>query len=723
MIQAAADPGTIRAARRAASIRARILAEKPQRRRWIGMQQPRTDARSLAASAGEPWAVRVGRRTRARLEAQRFAVDGWDLLAGRAIEDPGEFPAAEGGSCPDGEWIAARALLDALPSVPGQNGHCEPEVGPLFRLGLAGLRADIARRAAAAPPGRQDAYRAFGEAIAGLVAMIVHAAEAVEAALPAAEADRRAELAAMAASCRRIAAAPPDGFRDAIQLLWFVCLGAAVGDHVGLVMPGRLDHTLLPFYRQDLAAGRLDDAAALELIEALYLLINDQVPDGLAVAVMVGGTGADGADASNPLSYLALEALRRTRLVYPTVGLCWHPGTPAALTELCVELIAEGLATPALFGDRAIRRGMRHHGVPAEECGDYINSACVEITPCGASNVWVASPYFSLGQLLRDELAAQTAPDATPAAAFEDFLAAWRARLEAAVAAGAAQQNTYREQRRCHGGKPLQSVFTRDCVGRGRDIDDGGALYNWVECSFVGLANLADALQVIDQEVYRRRSLSLAGLAAICDADFAGHEAERRRFQGHGCYGDGCTAVETLVVRLTGWMQEACARQRMEPDGSPFVPGAFCWIMHERLGAICGATPDGRRAGAPFADGGGPAQGRERHGPTAGILATTCWDAATWLGGVAYNMKFPRSLFADPASAGRLRDLLLVYLQRGGFEVQVNVVDAATLRLAQAEPEAHRDLVVRIGGYTDYFTRLSPGMQAEVIARSEHAGP
>lgn len=719
MIQAVTD----RAARRAASIRARILAEKPRRRRWIGMQQPLTDARSLAASAGEPWAVRVGRRTRARLEAQRFAVDGWDLLAGRAVEDPGEFPPAEGGTCPAETHAAARTVLDALPPVPGQTGHCEPELGPLFRLGLAGLRAELARRAAAAPAEQQDAHHSFADALDGLAALIVHAAEAVEAALPTADGDeRRAELAAMAASCRRIAAEPPADFRDAIQLMWFVCLGVTIGDHVALVMPGRLDRTLLPYYQRDRAAGRLDDAGALELIEALYLLINDQVPDGLAVAVMVGGTGADGADTSNPLSFLALEALRRTRLVYPTVGLCWHPGTPAALTDLCVELIADGLATPALFGDQAIRRGLRHHGVPAAECGDYINSACVEITPCGASNVWVASPYFSLGQLLRDELAAQSAPGAAPAATFEDFLAAWRTRLEAAVTAGAAVENRSREQRRRHGGKPLQSVFTRDCVGRGRDIDDGGALYNWVECSFVGLANLADALQVIDQEVYRRRTLTLAGLATICNADFAGHEAELRRFQGHGCYGDGCAAVEALVVRLTGWMQQACARQRMDPDGSPFVPGAFCWIMHERLGAACGATPDGRRAGAPFADGGGPAQGRERLGPTAGILATTCWDAATWLGGVAYNMKFPRSLFADPAAVARLRDLLLVYLQRGGFEVQVNVVDAATLRRAQAAPEAHRDLVVRIGGYTDYFTRLSAGMQAEVIARSEHAG-
>lgn len=712
-----------RAARRAATIRARILAEKPQRRRWIGMQQAVTDARSLQASQGLPWPVRVGRRTRARLAAQRFAVDGWDLLAGRAIEDPAEFPVRDGGTCPDAGFDAARAVVDALPPTPGQTGHCEPDFAPLLGLGTEGLLRDIARRAATASGDRRDVLASFADAVAGLAAMIDHAADAVEAAMPAADAERRSELEAMAASCRRIARQPPASFRDAIQLMWFVCLGVTIGDHVGLVMPGRLDRTLLPFYLRDRAAGRLDDAGALELIEALYLLINDQVPDGLAVAVMVGGRDAAGADATNPLSHLALEALRRTRLVYPTVGLCWHAGTPADLVDRCVGLIAEGLPTPALFGDETIQRGLRSYGVPAAESCAYINSACVEITPCGGSNVWVASPYFSTCRILLDELAAQAAPGARPAASFEDFLAAWRQRLETAVADGAAVENRSRAQRRLHGGKPLQSVVTRDCLGRARDIDDGGALYNWVECSFVGLANLADSLQVIDEEVYRHQRLTLADLHRILAADFAGHEAERRRFiESHPAYGNGHAGVDALVGRLVGWMQEACARHRMDPDGSPFVPGAFCWIMHERLGAVCGATPDGRRAGQPFADGGGPAQGRERHGPTAGILSASSWDAAPMIGGVAYNMKFPRSLFRDAAAVARLRDLLLVFLARGGFEVQVNVVDAEVLLQARADPDRHRDLVVRIGGYTDYFTRLAPGMQDEVIARTGFAG-
>lgn len=149
--------------------------------------------------------------------------------------------------------------------------------------------------------------------------------------------------------------------------------------------------------------------------------------------------------------------------------------------------------------------------------------------------------------------------------------------------------------------------------------------------------------------------------------------------------------------------------------------GAFCWIMYERLGRECGATPDGRRAGFPFADGCGPAQGREQAGPTAAVLSVTSWDAAPLIGGSAFNMKFGASLFNTPGASQRLRDLVLTFLQLGGFETQINVVDGWILREAQANPEAYRDLVVRIGGYTDYFTHLSPQMQAELILRTEYA--
>ncbi|NLN01606.1 MAG: hypothetical protein GX174_06860 [Lentisphaerae bacterium] len=496
--------------------------------------------------------------------------------------------------------------------------------------------------------------------------------------------------------------------------------GRGVGDHARLICPGRLDRILRKYYDADIAAGRLTRERALLLIESLYLLINDFVPDGLAVGVMVGGTDAEGADITHELSYLCLEALRRTRLIYPTVGVCWHKRTPRELSDLASELMASGCANPAFFNDAVIRRGLERLGLPPADACNYINSTCVEITPVGRSNVWVASPYFSLCRMLLDEIAAQ-AGAAEAAADFEAFLTAYFKRLGTAIAGVVAHQSRLREDRRRFGRKPLQSLFTRDCVERMRDIDDGGALTNWVECSFVGLANLADSLEVIRAEVFETRQLTMAELKRILDDDFAGHEETRQRFLNkHPKYGNQVERVDALVARVAGFFTSECARHRLPPDDSPFVPGTFCWVMHERLGSECGATPDGRRRGVPFADGGGPAQGREKGGPTCAILSTTSWDHSALIGGLAYNMKFPGDLFRAPGAHGRLRELIETFMARGGFETQVNVVNRETLLAAEKNPEQYRDLVVRIGGYTDYFTRLSPGMRREIIMRTEH---
>ncbi len=384
-----------------------------------------------------------------------------------------------------------------------------------------------------------------------------------------------------------------------------------------------------------------------------------------------------------------------------------------------MEIIAEGCANPAFFGDETIQQGLRMYGVPAEESWDYINSTCVEITPVGSSNVWVASPYFSINQILLDEIQEQVEDGA--AATFDEFVGRYQQRLAGHIAAAVEAENHNRHQRAHHGGKPLQSVFTRDCIARGLDIDRGGAKYNWVECSFVGLANLADGLYVINEEVYRLGRMTLPELQRVLDDNFEGHAVvQQRLMNAYPKYGNDRGEVDELVRRTVEFVRAECARGSMAPDGSPFVPGAFCWVMHEHLGRLCGATPDGRRAGFPFADGCGGAQGRERTGPTAAVLSVTSWDAAPLIGGAAFNMKFSASLFRTAESRQRLLDLVLTFLKRGGFETQVNVVDAAVLRQAQAHPDQYKDLVVRIGGYTDYFTRLTPEMQAEVILRTEY---
>jgi len=574
----------------------------------------------------------------------------------------------------------------------GQNGHCDACWDDVLTLGIDGLiqKNDALKNESKGETA--DTYQSFVYALEGLSAMIENAGAG-----------------------EKIAHDPPETFQEAIQLIWFVMLGIMIGDKVHLVGPGRLDSRLYDFYQRDLKKRNISSDYALKLIEDLYFLINDFESSGLAYGVMVGGRDANGNDITNDLSYLCLEALRRTNLVYPTVGICWHENTPDALTSLAVELIADGYTTPAFFNDEIIQKGLLKYGVPKAEAWDYINSACVEITPCGSSNIWVASPYFSLCEILLKKL-----KDTQEITSYDDFVASYFEFLKTKIIEGVAIQNELRESRCLYGRKPLQSVFTRDCMAGGKDIDNGGARYNWVECSFVGLANFVDSLFVIKEEIFNQKNMNFAKFKQILEADFADNEFLLKKILEYPKYGQNNPSVDKEIIRVMEFIQSQCANFKMLPDNSPFVPGSFCWIMHQRLGAECGATPDGRKAGFPFADGAGPAQGREKFGPTAAINSVTSWDHSPMIGGSAFNMKFNQSLFNSPEMTNKLKQLIVVFLKQGGFETQINVVDNSTLKEALDHPELHNDLVVRIGGYTDYFTRLSPEMQQEVLQRTEY---
>jgi formate C-acetyltransferase len=668
------------------------------------------DAQSMRDSESLSQQLRMGRRCRDRLANLEFQIDELELLAGRI--KPVERS--------EQELQEAQDFLGTIPGPAGQTGHCELATDRIFGLGIDGLVADIAKRKEQSSGETAETYQSFSDALQGMSTMIENAALPVEAAMAGADPERCAELEAIIDSCQRIAHQPPITFRDALHLVWFVQLGVMVGDNVALICSGHIDRRLIHYYEADLKAGRITRERALELIEGIYFLTNDFWGGGVAFAVMVGGRDADGQDVTNELSYLCLEAIRRTNLVYPTVGVCWHEGTPEALTDLTVKLIAAGHPTPAFFNDAVIQKGLRHYGVPASEACDYLNSTCVEISTCGSSNIWVASPYFSLCGILMDHIA-ELAQNGVQPETYEQFLESYFAALGKKIAAGAANQNDCRDRRRIYGRKPLQSAFTADCLERGRDIDDGGARYNWVECSFVGLANLVDSLKVIREEVFESGDFTLAALKATLDNDFSGQESLRQKFLNlHAKYGVNDAEVDAEIKRVMACITKECAKHKMRPGDTYFIPGTFCWIMHQRLGAQCCATPDGRKAGFPFADGAGPAQGREKLGPTAAIQSVTSWDHTPMIGGSAFNMKFTKDLFVSPDGVKRLKQLILTFLRQGGFETQINVMDNATLRKALENPDAYRDLVVRIGGYTDYFTRLSPEMQQEVLLRTEY---
>ena len=666
-------------------------------------------------------------RTKAYILAHaRPTIDPDELLAGKP--DPSPLTEAEQAELKMHRATTARAM----PNLGGQASHMAIDYEKLLRLGVSGVQAQVCSLRSGLNPElpadleKDEFYQACLDALDGLVTFSEHYADEAERQAGAcADPARQRELLELARICRKVPHQPAGTFYEALQSVHFVtyCLE-------GLYQLGRPDRYLIDLYRRDLRRGTLTPEFAQELIDCLCILFNEYIPKSLAVGLMVGGADAMGHDVTNELTYLFVESIGHTRMIYPGVGLCVTDDTPKELLKRAAELLGEGLSHPALFNDRVITQGLIQYGLPPAEACQYIHSTCVEITPCSSSAVWVASPYINLVQLLLDLFGIEPlgrdsrnlGDSGNLDAAFPTYhslIAAYRSHLADKVLQEAVVQNRLQLERHHHGGDPLVSCFVNDCLSRGKDVDQGGARYNWIMPSFVGLANLADALTAIRTLVYDEHSLSLDELAEALRANFDGRESLRQRLLNRAPkYGNDLEDVDALVTEVSGWIQDEVRKHRTF-RGDRFIPSLFCWIMHEREGSITAASPDGRPCGFPLGDGSGPAQGREKKGPTASILSSTKWDHAPFIGGIAVNLKFGKKMFTGE-SLPKMLDLMQTFMQRGGFELQINVVDRDTLLKARQNPEAYRDLVVRIGGYSDYFVNLPPAMQEEVILRTEH---
>ena len=422
-----------------------------------------------------------------------------------------------------------------------------------------------------------------------------YAEEAERLACETSDVARWAELRQIAEICRRVPEHPARTFREALQAVHLTTFSLCVGQQMLLFQLGRPDRYLLPYYQRDVAEGRLSEEEAQELIDCLCLMLCVYTPRSLAVGFMIGGRDGSGRDISNDLTRLFLESIAHTRLSYPGIGLCWNEDTPVEITERACELLAEGYTHPAIFNDQVITAGMMQAGLPPAEACLFQHSTCVEITPVASSNVYVASPYINLVQLLHDLLQVQplsesaqrtreglsggAAPDSpAPAPSFASFdalLAAYEAHLAEVLRLGVLDENTCQMTRYYHGGWPLLSCFVNDCLAKGTDIDQGGARHNWIEPSFVGLSNLVDALTAIRQFVYEEKRLELGELARAMRDDYAGREDLRLMLLHQAPkYGNDDDAVDALAVRLTETIVRECRRYRTYLGGD-YHPGLF----------------------------------------------------------------------------------------------------------------------------------------------------
>lgn len=527
---------------------------------------------------------------------------------------------------------------------------------------------------------------------------------------------RRRELERISEICKKVPAEPAETFYEAVQSVHFIthCLSFnPLRMCAQQFQLGHPDRYLLPFYERDIKNGGITEEYAQLLLDCLGIQINMRVPNGLSSGYMVGGRDENGEIIANALTDMCMQVVDDIKLVYPAVGLCYTAGMPEKYLEKACLLLSKGYSHPAIFNDDVIAKGLMHYGVPEAQAHNYIHSTCVEITPVASSNAWVASPYTNMPWLLLD-IMDRDYPT------FDALLDAYFERLDNDIAYHFNNQNNLRSCRAENSINPLLSCFVNDCLERGIDIECGGARHNWIMPSFVGMANLVDSLYAIKTLVFDEQKITVREFKAILDNNFEGNETLRLYILNSiPKYGNDIDDIDRYFGMVSEHIVKECEKYSGLHANSKLIPSVFCWIMHEWFGRETSATPDGRKAKFPLGDGSGPCQGREMNGPTASVLSSTKWDHCKFIGGVAVNLKFSKASLGRN-SLNTMGSIIKTYLNRGGFEVQINVVDNDTLKKARVNPEEYRDLVVRIGGYSDYFVRLSPEMQEEIILRTAH---
>ena len=621
----------------------------------------------------------------------------------------------------------------------------------IYRQGFLGIKADIERSLQSLDYlNDPEAYNKREELKAMSVcadAIIRFAERHAESALEIAEREsdpqRREELERIADVCSHVPKHAPRDFWEALQCYWFVHLGVITELNTwDSFSPGRLDQNLYPFYRRGLEDGTLTPEKAKELLECLWVKFNNHpAPPKVGVtaaesgtyndfvAIDLGGLRVDGSDGVNELTYLILDVIDEMRLIQPSSNVQLSKKSPDSVLKRACEIVRHGWGQPSIFNADLVVEQLVRQGKSIEDARTGGTSGCVE-TGCFGKEAYILTGYFNLAKVLEvtlnngldhrtgNKIGLQTG-DPACFESFEDLFGAFRKQLKHFVDIKVKGNNIIERLYADHMPAPFLSTLIDDCVKRGKDYNDGGARYNSSYIMGVGIGTLADSLAAIKYHVYDKKELPITTLLQALKDDFQSDEKLRLTLWNKTPkYGNDDDYADNLLrASFDAFYDEINGRRNTR--GGLYRVNYLSTTCHLYFGAVTGATPDGRRAGEPVSEGVSPVQGADQHGPTAVVKSVAKMDQVR-TGGTLLNQKFTPMLLEGDDGIRNLAHLVRAYFKLDGHHVQFNVVTAETLRAAQANPEKHRDLIVRVAGYSDYFCDLNKALQDEIIARTEH---
>ena len=652
-------------------------------------------------------------------------------------KDPNVYPAA------------SAMLIDNFSLLEKGIGTCVPNYEKILTRGINDILAEIDERISdlkledPAAVEKYNFYRAAQYSLKALVRFAErHSELAKELAAQTDDEQRKAELLEISRICAKVPAEKPESLHEALQCWWFIHLMIRMEASGHSLSPGRFDQYIYPFYEMDKTENK--DEWALLLLECLFIKLSEMMLFAGSNAskthsgvpqwqnLNIGGRKADGTDATNRISYLCLQAQADLKLVQPDLSARIHSDTPEDFLIECCRLSRLGTGHPKYFNEDLISFSMGTKGISIEDARNFSIMGCVEPRVTGKEGVhltggWINLPgcleitmYNGYWNSLQRKIGLESG-DPRDFKTFDEFMDAYKKQLANLVkhlfVINAFAEVAYVQTI----SMPFLSCLTYGCLEEGKDIQHGGAFYNFGPAvNQIGIAETGDSLMVIKKLVFEEKKVTMDRLIKAMEDNFE-NDPELSDMIANGVekYGNGCDEVDYLLNDVIMYVNDEIMKQR-NIFGGVAQSGIIPTTSGIPFGRAVGALPCGHKAHTPFTDSCSPVPGNEKYGPTVSLQSISRIDAAKLRNGVLLNMRINPDLVQDEVGLHRFADLIRVCCDLKIWHIQFNMVHTETLLDAKVHPENYRDLLVRVAGYSAYFTRLNEDVQDDIIARVEH---
>ncbi len=643
-----------------------------------------------------------------------------------------------------GQEIQSIAKVVKINQKDHAQGHICPDSALWLKMGPLGIMNQAQEKLKTCEESQKEFYECVVLVMQGACTFMKRYHDMIMENIDEVEEPYQQSLRTVANNCLNLTKRPPETFHEAVQSLWFLFVLLHMESNASSFSPGRMDQYLYPYYQKDIESGKISMEDALDILECLWLKFNQIVylrnqnsakyfagfPIGFNIAI--GGEDENGNDTYNELSLLCLQCQYDLGLPQPNLSVRLNRNSSHELMQKAIEVVSKGSGMPQFFNDEAIVHALMELGIEKKDALNYAIVGCVELTTHGNNLGWSDAAMFNLNKaleltlnhgkcLLTDEQIGLNLGGLDTYQTFEDLEKAFQQQIDYFIdKMMQCEVIVEKAHQDCLPTAFLSSVID-DCLENGLDVTKGGAKYNLSGIQMIQIANLADSLAAMKQLVYDDQVIDAKELLAALQSDFKGYEIIQTMLLNKvPKYGNDVEWVDRLGAK---WAEYFRSRMKDYTNyrGGPYHTGMYTVSAHVPMGENVGASPDGRNALTPLADGGmSPVYGRDLKGPTAVLKSVSRLNNSLTTNGGLLNMKFLPEFFETKNGMNKFENFLRAFVDLKVPHIQFNVVRREDLEDAQIRPQLHKSLTIRVAGYTAYFVELAHKLQDEIIERTTY---